>query len=184
MDFITFKNKENRRLIKDVILYPLKINKDASGVLVETLRSDWQEIYGPEREFKMQYCSITPSGMARDENLWHYHTLQEDRFLVAQGTIVTAIADNRKGSQTHGLLNLFYMEAYKDPYILLIPKKTLHGFMTVSKPSAMLLNYPTALYNPKDEVRIAYSEVNIKASDGSLFSWESVRKKLSKLPSL
>lgn len=161
-------------------MYPLKINKDASGLLVETLRTDWQEIYGPNREFAMQYYSVTDSGVARDEDTWHYHKIQEDRFLVAQGVIITAIADSRKGSSTNGLLNLFYMEAHTNPYILLIPKKTLHGFMAVSKPSAMLLNYPTALYNPKDEVRIPYSEVNIKMSNGSLFSWDSIRKELFK----
>lgn len=161
-------------------MYPLKINQDASGLLVETLRKDWKEIYGPGREFAMQYYSVTPDGVARDENVWHYHRIQEDRFLVVSGTIVTAIADNRQDSLTRGLLNLFYMEARMDPYILLIPKKTLHGFMAVSKPSAILLNYPTALYNPKDEARIPYSKVNIKMNNGSLFSWDKVRRELSK----
>ena len=184
MDFITFKNKESSKLIKDIVLYPLKINKDTSGILVETLRSDWKEIYGPGREFAMQYYSITPSGVARDEDVWHYHQMQEDRFLVVSGAIITAVADDRKDSSTNGLLNLFYMEAHKDPYILLIPKRTLHGFMVVSKNPTTLLNYPTALYNPKDELRIPYSEVNIKMSDGSLFSWESVRKNLIELSSL
>lgn len=181
MDFITLKDKNKNKLIQDVIMYPLKINKDTSGLLVETLRTDWKEIYGHNREFAMQYYSVTASGVARDENTWHYHKMQEDRFLAAAGAIITAIADNRKGSSTNGLLNLFYMEAYTDPYILLIPKKTLHGFMAVSKPSAMLLNYPTALYNPKDEVRIPHSEANIKMSNGSLFSWDKVRNKLSEL---
>lgn len=179
MNFITLKDKN--KLIQDVIMYPLKINKDASGLLVETLRTDWKGIYGHNRKFSMQYYSVTPYGVARDENTWHYHLIQEDRFLVVQGAIVTAIADNRKGSSTNGLLNLFYMEAYTDPYILLIPKKTLHGFMVVSKPSAILLNYPTALYNPKDEARIPYPEVNIKINNGSLFSWDKVRRHLSKL---
>ncbi len=181
MDFIALKGKNRNKLIQDIIMYPLKVNKDASGLLVETLRTDWKEIYGPGREFAMQYYSITHSGVARDEDTWHYHLLQEDRFLVAQGAIVTAVADNRQDSPTNGLLNLFYMEAHTDPYILLIPKKTLHGFMAVSKTPAILLNYPTALYNPKDEVRIPYSEVNIKMSNGSLFYWESVRKNLIEL---
>lgn len=180
MNFITLKDKNKNKLIQDIIMHPLKINKDASGLLVETLRTDWKGIYGHNREFAMQYYSVTAGGVVRDEHTWHCHMMQEDRFLVTQGAIVTAIADNRKGSPTNGLLNLFYMEAYKDPYILLIPKKTLHGFMAISKPSAMLLNYPTALYNPKDELRIPYSEVNIKMNNSSLFSWDKVRRELSK----
>lgn len=178
MDFITLKNKN--KLIQDVIMHPLKINQDASGLLVETLRKDWKEIYGPGREFAMQYYSVTPDGIARDENVWHYHRMQEDRFLVVSGAIVTVIADNRKESSTNGLLNIFYMEAAANPYILLIPKETLHGFMTVSKPSAILLNYPTALYNPKDEARIPYKEVNVKMENGTLFSWDKVREELPK----
>ncbi len=176
MEFISLKNEKTSNIIKDVLLYPLKINKDESGVLVETLRKDWPEIYGPDREFFMQYYSITPSNAARDENVWHYHPNQEDRFIVAQGEIVTAIADYRKDSPTFGLLNLFYMQSQIDPYILLIPKRTLHGFMVVSKAPAVLLNFPTSLYNPKEEERIPYSEALVKLPDGSLFSWNIVRK--------
>lgn len=179
MEFITLKNKDNFKLIQDVLIYPLKVNKDESGILVETLRRDWPEIYGKDREFFMQYFSITNSGVARDENVWHYHpTIQEDRFLVVSGEIIVALADSREDSSTKGLLNLFRMNYQTDPYILLIPKKTLHGFMVVSKEPAILLNFPTALYNPKEEGRIPYEEVDIKLPDKSLFSWESVRKLL------
>jgi len=179
IDLITFKNKDKIKLIKDVLLYPLKINRDNSGILVETLRTDWKGIYGRGREFAMQYYSITSSGVARDENLWHYHpNYQEDRFLVAQGSVVVAVADNRKDSPTKGILNLFLMEAYKNPYILLIPKKTLHGFMVASKEPAILLNFPTIVYNPKEEGRMPYEQAGITFSDGRLFSWKAVRKEL------
>lgn len=180
MDFITLKDQESGKLIKDIVLYPLKINKDDSGVLVETLRSDWKGIYGPGREFKMQYYSITPSGMARDENVWHCHPTQEDRFLVGQGEIVVAVADNREGSETKGLLNLFYMRADKDPYMLLIPEKTLHGFLVVSKTPAMLLNFPTSLYNPNEEGRIPYKDAKVLHADREIFAWEKVRQEFPK----
>jgi len=177
IELITLKNKDKVNLVKDVLLYPLKINKDESGVLVETLRKDWPQIYGPGREFSMQYYSITPPGVARDENVWHYHpTYQEDRFLVISGSIIVAVADNREDSSTCRLLNLFHMQADNNPYILLIPKKTLHGFMVASKEKAILLNYPTGLYNPQEEGRIPYDKAQVKLSDGSLFSWEIVRK--------
>jgi len=177
IELITLVNKDKTKLIEGVLLYPLKVNRDKSGVLVETLRTDWQGVYGKGREFFMQYYSVTASGIARDEDVWHYHpTVQEDRFLVAQGAIVTAVADNRPNSKTLGLLNLFYMRADVDPYILLIPKNTLHAFLAVSKESAVLLNFPTALYNQKEEIRIPYSEAKIKLSDGRIFSWNLVRK--------
>lgn len=182
MEFINLENKSDHKLIKDVLLYPLKVNKDNTGVLVETLRSDWKEIYGKGREFSMQYFSITNPSVARDENVWHYHpTVQEDRFLVAYGEIITAVADNREGSATYGLLNLFRMNVDNNPYILLIPKRTLHGFMVISRTPTVLLNFPTALYDPNEEGRIPYPKAQVKFSDGSLFNWEKVRQEL-KIP--
>lgn len=179
MGFIDISNKDKFILVKDVVMHPLKINKDESGILIETLRTDWSDIYGKSREFAMQYYSVTPSGIARDEKVWHYHpTLQEDRFLVVQGSIIVAVADNREDSSTYGLLNLFKMKGDDNPYILLIPKKVLHGFMVVSEESAILLNFPTALYNPKEERRISHEEAQVKLPDGFLFSWDRVRKEL------
>lgn len=180
MNIISLKNKDQQRLINGIIMYPLKINKDESGALVETLRADWKDIYGAGREFFMQYYSVTDSGIARDEDVWHLHpTYQEDRFLVAGGAIVTAVADNREDSSTNGLLNLFYMDSAEDPYMLLIPKGTLHGFLVVSKSQAILLNFPTGLYNPKEEGRVSYNDANVKLEDGTIFSWDLVRKEFS-----
>ena len=179
MEFITLANKDNVKLIKDVVIHPYKVNKDESGVLVETLRKDWTDVFGIGREFFMQYYSETPSGVARDEDVWHYHpTTQDDRFSVVKGEIVVAIADSREDSETKGLLNLFYINARENPYLVLIPRKTLHGFMVVSKESAILINFPTGLYNPQEEGRVPYSKANVKMSDGTLFSWDLVRKNL------
>ena len=130
----------------------------------------------------MQYFSVTDSGLARDEKVWHLHpSVQEDRFLVAQGEVVVAVADNRPDSETKGLLNLFYIKFDKDPYIILIPRKTLHGFMVVSGGPATLLNFPTGLYNPAEEERIPYEEADVKTSDGQTFSWNLVREKFPNL---
>lgn len=184
MEFITLSNKNNVKLINDIVIHPYKVNQDASGILVETLRKDWQDVYGDEKEFFMQYYSETASGVARDEDVWHYHpTIQDDRFSVVKGEIVVAVADNRQDSQTKGLLNLFYINAKQDPYMVLIPRKTLHGFMVVSKESAILINFPTGLYNPEEEGRILYEEAQVKTSDGSIFNWDLVRKQFPNLSS-
>jgi dTDP-4-dehydrorhamnose 3,5-epimerase len=59
MKFITLVSKDSANLIKDVLMHPLKVNRDKSGILVETLRTDWKDIYGKNREFAMQYFSVT-----------------------------------------------------------------------------------------------------------------------------
>lgn len=179
IELITLDNLDKVKLIHDVIVYPLKVNRDDSGILIETLRSDWNNIYGQDREFAMQYFSVTAPGVARDENVWHMHpTKQEDRFLVAYGEIVTAVADNRKDSPTKGVLNLFRMKSDDKPYIVLIPKGTLHGFMVVSDTPAILLNFPTTLYDPNEEGRVKYEDAKVALEDGTLFNWNLVRESL------
>lgn len=181
MDFITLDNLNSSKLINGILLYPLKINKDVSGILVETLRTDWKGIYGQDREFAMQYYSVTESGIARDEDVWHFHpTGQEDRFLLVQGAIVVAIADNRDESSTRGLLNLFYLQADKDPYMLLVPKRTLHTFMVVSDNAAIMLNYPTRLYDPAEEGRMPFKEAKVVFPNKEVFAWEKVRREFPK----
>lgn len=184
VEFITLENFNKIRLIKDIVVHPYKVNQDDSGILVETLRKDWPDMYKEGREFFMQYYSETPSGIARDENVWHYHpTVQEDRFSVVKGEIVVAVADNREDSPTKGLLNLFYINARVNPFLVLIPKRTLHGFMVVSKEPAILINFPTGLYNPQEEERIPYEKAQVKLDGESLFNWDLVRKEFPYLSS-
>src|ERR1035437_3972066 len=182
MNFINLGNYQISKIIKDVVMHPYKVNEDSSGVLVETMKKDWTDIYNEGREFFMQYYSETPSGIARDEDVWHYHpTTQDDRFSVVKGEIVVAIGDNREDSETKGFLNLLYINARKDPYIVLIPRRTLHGFMVVSKEPAILINFPTGLYNPQEEGRVPYAQENIKTDTGEIFNWDLVRKEFPNL---
>ena len=156
--YLNLTNQKN--LIDGVILRKLIIHKDPTGSLIETLRNDWQEVFNNNNlNFAMQYMSITPSGIARDEKLWHVHKFQKDRFICISGRIVTAIFDPREKSKTKGVLNLFLMGPQKEDemFIVVIPEETYHGFMPVSKEPGYLLNFPTQLYNPKDEGRIPHN---------------------------
>lgn len=179
IDLITLENNKNQSLIEGTVIRPLKVNSDETGILVETLRTDWADVYGSDKPFAMQYFSVTEPGIARDENLWHYHPSgQQDRFIVIHGSIVVAVADNRKNSPTKGLLNLYHMDS-KQPYMLVIPKQALHGFIVTSSIPATLINFPTRLYDPKEEGRIPYEEAKIMTKDNTLFSWNLVRESFS-----
>jgi len=166
--YINLNNQKN--LIDGVILRKLTIHKDPTGSLVETLRSDWQDVFNDsDLSFTMQYMSITPSGIARDEDMWHVHKFQKDRFICVSGKIITAIYDPRKSSKTKGQLNLFVMSPQNENEMcmVVIPEETYHGFIVVSNESGYLLNFPTQLYNPQDEGRIN--------NNGEL-NWQEVRK--------
>lgn len=163
--YLNINNKED--LISDVVLKKLTIHEDESGVLFETLRSDWQEVIGEKAPFAMQYMSITPPKIARDEDQWHVHKNQKDRFICVSGRIVTALFDPRDNSLTKGKLNLFIQSPDKEEemYMVLIPQDVYHGFMVISQKPAYLLNFPTHLYTPEDEGRAENREL----------SWQTIR---------
>ena len=124
------------------------------------------------------YFSETKPGVARDVDQWHVHPGgQEDRFFVIQGTVIVSVFDNRNDSPTKGTLNLLLMgEAADDQgqYLLVIPKKTHHGYVVVSDKPAILGNFPTSLYDPDEEGRESFDKV--KLSDGNRFSWDKVKE--------
>lgn len=183
MDFFTLDKKDSFKLIKDVVVHPLKVNRDKRGILVETLKTNWPDLYKPRWPFAQTYYSITYSNIARDEDRWHVHPKKQvDRFVVVQGNVVFALYDLRKESTTFGLLNLFKMgESNGDQgqYALLVPKNVLHCFLVVSKKTAIILNYPNQIYDQKEEGRIPFNK--LKLTDGSFFSWNNIRKEF-KLP--
>ena len=159
---------EKDQLIRDVVIRQLKVHKDESGLLFETLRRDWPDVYGDgDMPFAMQYMSVTPSGQIRDREMWHVHQKQKDRFICAYGTIVTALYDARSNSPTFGKLNLFVQspEKAEQMFMVVIPENVYHGFMVVSHEPGHLLNFPTQLYTGEDEVR----------QKNTLFNWDYLK---------
>ncbi len=182
--FLSLKNQEN--LIKDVVLHKLEVHRDPRGLLMETLKETWSDVFvRPALQFGQSYFSITQPGFARDEDKWHNHpTKQTDRFVILKGNAVVALYDWRKESPTNGRLNLFAMgekNGDDNQYLLLIPVNVLHGFCTVGDKPCYLISYPSQHYDPSEEGRIPFSEVNVKFQDSTLFSWEAVRQQFDKI---
>jgi dTDP-4-dehydrorhamnose 3,5-epimerase-like enzyme len=164
--------------IDGVTLRALHVNRDPRGTLTELLRSDWTDVFGPEMPFAQSYLSTTGPGVARDEDRWHVHQFQTDRFYCIAGQIVVAIADARAGSATQGKIMLVELTAGSDapaPLMVTIPPGTLHGFVVTSEQPASLINFPNRLYDPTDEGRLPFAEAGITFPDGTPFTYEAVR---------
>lgn len=178
----SWRGKKPYPLIKEVIVYPLKVNRDPRGILVEVLKINFKKIYSSHYPFTQCYYSVTKPGTARDKDRWHCHpTKQIDRFVVIKGDIVVALYDWRQNSSTYGQLNLFKIgESQGDygQYTLLVPQNVLHCFKVVSKTEAVLLNFPNTLYDSKEEGRLLFKEIRLP--DGSYFSWTKVDQALKR----
>jgi dTDP-4-dehydrorhamnose 3,5-epimerase-like enzyme len=164
--------------IDGVTLHGLKVNRDPRGTLTELLRTDWPGVYGEEMPFAQAYVSTTGPGVARDEDRWHVHRHQTDRFYCLKGRIVVAIADARPTSPTSGNLMLVELAAEDTapaPMLVTIPPGTLHGFVVTSAEPATLMNFPNRLYDASDEGRVPFEEAAVLMPDGRPFSYEVVR---------
>ena len=164
--------------IAGVVVRDLRVNRDPRGTLTELLRADWTDVFGPDMPFAQVYTSTTGPGVARDEDTWHVHRHQTDRFYCVAGRIVVAIADVRAGSATNGAVMLVELAASEDapaPLMVTIPPGTLHGFVVTSPGPATLLNFPNRLYDPADEGRTPFAEAGVTLPDGTPFSYARVR---------
>ncbi|MFB6108562.1 MAG: dTDP-4-dehydrorhamnose 3,5-epimerase family protein [Haloplanus sp.] len=139
-------------MIHDVEVRDLKVNADERGRLVEMFRADWAE-YDPSPA--MSYYSRTYPGVVR---AWHRHLEEQvDYFVCPEGRIKVGVYDDRVGSPTKGELDTFVLGDHAQR-VVRIPGECWHGFKTIGDEPALLVNFPTKLYdyeNP-DEERLPY----------------------------
>jgi len=167
-------------LIVDVVVRQLAVNRDPRGILVETLKVSWEDCYdAAEWPFAQTYYSVTEPWVARDEDQWHVHERQSDRFVVPTGNVVVGLYDPREGSPTFGRVNLLRLgqrNGDDGQILVLIPPRVYHGFLVLGPESALLMNYPTRLYDRDDEGRVPIETSGARLADGRTFSWELVRE--------
>lgn len=135
-------------MIDGVSVRDLQVNADERGHLVEMFREDWDE-YDPAPA--MSYFSLSYPGIVR---AWHRHTRgQVDHFVCPSGRIKVGIFDDRDESPTQGEVES-YVVGEHDLQVVRIPGACWHGFKVVGNEPAILVNFPTVLYdyeNPDEE---------------------------------
>lgn len=136
------------KLIEGVKAKKLKQIKDERGWLMELLRSDWEEF----EKFGQIYITTCYPGVVK---AWHYHKKQTDHFICIKDTAKVVLYDGREDSPTKGLINEFFM-GEKNPLLLKIPPRIMHGFTAIGNEETRIINIPTELYNYKnpDEYRL------------------------------
>jgi dTDP-4-dehydrorhamnose 3,5-epimerase len=146
--------------IDGVTVQKLRLIPDDRGWLMELLRKDWDVF----EKFGQAYVTTCYPGAVK---AWHYHTLQTDHFTCAHGVTRLALYDAREDSPTKGKVNEFYMGTL-NPILVKIPNLVYHGFTAVGSEMAMIINFPTELYNYEepDEYRLPYNDPSIP------YTWE------------
>lgn len=131
-------------MIEGVETRGLQVNVDERGQLVEMFREDWSE-FDPDPS--MSYFSVSYPDIVR---AWHrHHEGQVDHFVCPDGKIKVGIYDEREDSPTYGELNTFVI-GEGNQQVIRIPGKCWHGFKVVGDERALLVNFPTELYDYED----------------------------------
>lgn len=130
-------------MIHDVETRDLEVNVDERGALTEVFREDWDFYDDPS----MSYFSESYPGIVR---AWHRHTRgQIDHFVVPSGRVKVAIYDERDGSLSNGELDTFVIGT-GNMRAIRVPGDCWHGFKVIGDERAILMNFPTNLYNYED----------------------------------
>jgi dTDP-4-dehydrorhamnose 3,5-epimerase len=148
MQKIAFTLPKTRQWIDGVATKVLKPIVDERGFLMEMLRMDDELFKG----FGQAYVTAVNEGVVK---AWHYHNEQTDHFVCLVGHIKLVLHDCRENSLTYGLVNEFFI-GERNPLLVQIPPKVLHGFKGISAPHALVLNLPDKPYNydQPDEYRV------------------------------
>jgi len=133
----------------------LRLIPDERGWLMELLRTDWEEY----EKFGQAYVTTCYPGVVK---AWHYHKGQTDHFAGLSGSAKLVLYDARDDSPTKGMINEFFIGTL-NPILVKIPRLVYHGFAAVGNETAVIINFPTALYNYQkpDELRVPYDDPSI-----------------------
>lgn len=145
----------SRELISGVQVKPLRLIPDERGFLMEMLRCDWPEF----TKFAQAYVTACYPGIIK---AWHYHKKQWDHFVCVYGMAKVVLYDPRPDSHTKGYVNEFHI-GQLNPILLKIPSLVYHGFTAEGGQPALIINFPTELYNysQPDEYRLPYNDPSI-----------------------
>jgi len=124
---------------------------DQRGSLSVLLRGDDSALLGDR--FGQAYVTTVLPGVVK---AWHCHEKQWDRMVGVVGRTLLVLVDGRDGSPTRGQV-VEQVLGHRHPCLVLIPPGVWHGLKAVGEGESLVLNLPTAPYDPDnpDEIRTA-----------------------------
>jgi dTDP-4-dehydrorhamnose 3,5-epimerase len=143
-----------KKTIEGVITKDLITHPDERGFFREIIRSTdafFQEGFG-QWSHSLMFDGVIKA--------WHFHRIQTDWWYVVNGVMRVGLCDMRQDSGTYKMTMDFLMGDFQPSRVVKIPPGVAHGCKAVQGP--VHLFYVTShIYNPDDEIRIAYNDPEI-----------------------
>lgn len=141
-------------MIQGVIIKELRTFTDERGFFREIIRVT-DDFFG--EGFGQWSHSLMFNGVIK---AWHFHHIQTDWWYVVSGVLRVGLCDMRPDSPTFRKTMDFLMGDVQPARVIKIPPGVAHGCKTVQGP-VNLLYMTSHVYNPEDEIRIAYNDPEI-----------------------
>ena len=129
--------------IAGLVLRDLAPCEDERGTLVELMSSSWEVHPDP------MVHSYLVIARPRSIRSWAMHRKQDDRIAVIHGSLRWGFFDDREGSSTRGMLNVFTVSEQRRRLIV-IPCGVWHAVENVGLVDASFINMPSRAYNHED----------------------------------
>ena len=145
---VTVGSLQGGVMINGVRTKSLKVIPDERGRVMEILRADDNLFL----KFGQVYITTTYPGAVK---AWHYHKVQTDHIVAAQGMIKLVLYDPREDSPTKGEMNEFFIGIHH-PLLVQVPPGIYHGWKCISEEEAIIINIPSEAYDHQtpDEYRL------------------------------
>jgi dTDP-4-dehydrorhamnose 3,5-epimerase len=114
-----------------------------SGSLLEVFVENWQEMTITPGQ--VNWVMLWPGGVTD----WHCHSHQTDHIYAVMGVVKLCLYDERAGSATRGMSNVFRIGAL-NPHLVIVPPGVWHGFRNESGEPAGFINYFEKPYRHED----------------------------------
>ena len=132
-----------QQLIDGVRIKEMRHVPKENGHLTEIWRREWTLDAGlVDQVFQVL---IQPGGVSA----WHTHQLTTDRLFVNHGLVKVVLYDARKGSSTHGKLNVFRFGTVR-PALVIVPAGVWHGLENLANEPSLVLNLVDRAYKYED----------------------------------
>ena len=157
---------DSPRLIAGVKVTPYPVWPDDRGYFLEVIRMG----QGPAGYFDPATTQVSAAlSYPGSIKAFHFHLEQTDFWVPAQGMFQVALVDLRPDSATFGMKNTMYVGSLR-PWQIIIPPGVGHGYKVIGQDPAMLVYVTNRVYNPKDEGRVPYNDIDIN------YDWELQHK--------
>ncbi len=151
--FVSKRRSTVDHMIEGVVLTPLTTFPDDRGYFREITRVG----EGPFTKCAQLSATMSYPGVIK---AFHYHSKQDDLWYCAAGMIQAVLYDRRPESPTYKETQVVPL-GYFIPQTLFIPHGVVHGYKVLGSTPALVLYATTTVYDPADELRIAFDDPEI-----------------------